>query len=214
MTDGEKAAYLAAFIDGEGHIGLSVIKKTGCFTREITCNNTDKALIDAVAQMFRDLNFSIAMYHMNRNFPNQPQWKIRLGANKATFERFLRIIPLQCPRKVTVLKQLIDSYRNPAAVRDQRRNGVEKACAQCGELYYRPPSVRGQFCSKACSEKASVRRISKVCQVCGKHYEVIQAKKLSKYCSLVCSGKAQSERLSLMGRLTIANARAHRQPPK
>ncbi len=179
------------------------------FTREISCCNTDKALIDCVAGFFRDLNFSISVYFRQRQFPEKNQWTVRLSARKSTFEQFRDLIPIQSPRKKTVLDDIINSYRDTVAMMETRRKGRELTCASCSAKFYRPPSQEAQFCSNDCAKEATKRRTSKVCETCGTHYEVTLARKKSRYCSLSCAGKAQKERLSTLGKATIANARAH-----
>lgn len=210
MTDGEKAAYIAAFIDGEGHIGLSRIKKTGYYTREITTINTDKALIDAFVAMCQSLGFPTSVYFVERQPPEKDIWRVRLAGSREVYERFEQLIPLQAPRKKTRLRQLIESYEDRDALTLRRRKGDEIACAHCHMKFYESPSLKARFCSVPCAQAASYRRVTKICETCQTPFEVIRAKAKSKFCSLSCSGKAQARRLSELGKRTIVDARRAR----
>ena len=207
MTDGEKAAWIAAFVDGEGCIALSRVKKTGYYIREIVVVNTDKFLIDAYVRMCTDLGFPTCMYFKTRAPPEKDVWTVRLSASKQVFEKFYQLIPLQTPRKKARIRDLIDSYADPDALTSKRRKGEEIKCAQCGAMFYESPSLKARFCSKSCAQMAGRRRVTKICEICQTPFEVIRARAKSRFCSLSCSGKSQAQRLSELGKRTIADAR-------
>lgn len=210
MTFEMKAAYLAAFIDGEEHVGLSRVKKTGYYTREISFNNTDKALFDAVVKICQDLGFPVSVYFYPRQLPDHDQWKARLSGTKVMFERFEQMIPLQAPRKRIRLRDIIESYADRDALTTRLRLGEDIICAQCGKRFYAPPSQRARFCSKECNNLGQMKRVTKICETCGTSFTVIKARSQAKFCSLTCSGKAQAARLSELGKRTIADARSAR----
>jgi hypothetical protein len=204
------AAYLAAFIDGEGHIGLHLQKTTGFYTREIQFCNTDKALFDAVCQICRDLGFPIATYFVSRKPPWHDVWKARISGSKAVYERFLKMIPLQSPRKVQRLKELIASYQDRAALDEALRKGERVTCANCHAVFYAAPSFHAIFCSRECHNAHRQRRVTKICETCGISFAVIKSQSRRRFCSLECAGRAQSDRLAELGRRTIVKARAAR----
>jgi hypothetical protein len=210
ITDTEKAAYLAAFIDGEGHIGLHLQKTTGHYTREIEFNNTDKLLFDAVCQICRDLGFPVATYFIARSLPDHDVWKARVSGRKAVYERFLDMIPLQSPRKVQKLKEVISSYQDRAALDEALRSGNRITCANCKTTFYVPPSSHAVFCSSECHNIHRQRRVTKICEICSVPFEVMKSRSRRRFCSLECAGKAQSDRLAELGKRTIAKARAAR----
>jgi len=210
VTDGEKAAYLAAFVDGEGCISAAKIKKTGHYVREIVVVNTDKSLIDAVINICRDLELPTGVYFVKRKPPNNDIWRIRISGGKEVFYRFQQIIPLQSERKKDRLRDLILSYEDRDELTRKRRTGREILCPTCKKMFYESPSLKAQFCSTACAAEGRKRRTTKVCQTCGTSFDVIKAKSKAKFCSLSCSGKAQAQRLSELGKRTIADARRER----
>jgi len=42
-----------------------------------------------------------------------------------------------------------------------KKEGTNSVCQECGAIYYKPPSGRGKFCSRACTHKSLSRNYSK-----------------------------------------------------
>ena len=83
---------------------------------------------------------------------------------------------------------------------------MDKACAECGKVFRRKPShwAKAVYCSYPCMAAAYSRRLSgranpnfkdagtHVCLWCGKAFK--RYNKASKYCSRVCTGRANAVR--------------------
>lgn len=192
MTQGEKAAYLAAFVDGEGHIGLHTAHGRGgkYQSREICVTNTDKSLVDFVAQISRDLGFAptTQFFAAPANKSHWAgKWVVRIATSKKYFELFAAIIPLQSLRKIEILRKILKSYFPSTSKK------VNMICHQCGKSFRRSPSmakrpVEKRFCSAACKDKGAEKIITMDCLQCGKpfsgHGVHMRARK---YCSKPCA---------------------------
>lgn len=82
-------------------------------------------------------------------------------------------------------------------------NNVECNCAQCGKkmTIYRNKyekvlsgELKHIYCSKECTTKAQTKKMTKVCEYCGKEYEIENAfKDVQKFCSRECYENHRSE---------------------
>lgn len=171
-------------------------KKTGFYTREITFNNTDQSLFDAMVGFCRDLGFPVGTYFTKRSLPCRDIWNARVSANRSVYERFQQLIPLQSSRKRQALQEIIDSYVDRDALTAKRRKGEETTCHTCDKQFYAPPSQRTKFCSMDCAAIGRITRRTKICEVCSKQFEVIKARSLSRFCSIPCFAQARILKLS------------------
>jgi hypothetical protein len=82
-----------------------------------------------------------------------------------------------------------------------KKNGNTKKtltkCLYCGKDFETRASVflhgRGKYCSKECSNKAKIKKIEKICEVCGKVFDVIPFYADQKTCSKECRSRWISE---------------------
>ena len=65
MNHDQMRGYLAAFIDGEGHINYSLTRR-GRPTKAIAFTNTDKQLFDRVVNIAADLGLPFRTYFRKR----------------------------------------------------------------------------------------------------------------------------------------------------
>lgn len=70
----------------------------------------------------------------------------------------------------------------------KKRVPMIKKCAYCDKEFAVPPCREyRKYCSAACSANGRKKRIPKICQACGKDFEVVPAfKDTAKYCSVEC----------------------------
>lgn len=202
----QKLAYLAAFIDGEGHVGLHRTKK-GHWTRHISFCNTDEALFDAVVQMARDLGFKVSV-QTKKPVASKPHWAMSkiayLARDRDSIERLAAVLPLQSPKKRETLQAMLQSWTDIKQAGIDRRLGDEVPCESCGKPVYSCRAIRsrggGRFCSTECRGYAQRKRKRVACETCGKEYEVHAASK-SRFCSLRCFGLSKADRMRSMAKL-------------
>lgn len=200
LTYEQKAAYLAAFIDGEGHIGCRKrVSNDRFFYRTICFVNTDKELFDNVVQICIDLGFTVRTYFdKSENEKWSDKWICYIRSNRKNFELFNRIIPLLAPRKKEAALLLLSSYVSPEESAQKRRTGKVAKCETCGKEFYvcKANGNRGygKFCSIECRGLSQRKRVSKICQTCGNSYDVIEVNApKSKFCSKKCIVKSPEE---------------------
>jgi len=202
----QKAAYVAAFLDGEGHVGCHRTAK-GFWTRSVSFSNTDVGLIAKMTGFLSDLGIPSRVHFREQSKVN-PKWAdcqvIYIAATRENFERFLRLIPIQCDRKRDMLDFIVNhSYASPEAKRDLRRNGAEVPCAGCGKAVYRSQAFLRRsaetFCSNVCKAQARVSRVMKSCETCEAPFQANAARRESaRFCSLRCFGLSKADRLRAM----------------
>jgi len=64
-------------------------------------------------------------------------------------------------------------------------------CKQCGKIFkdYKSKRInKNIFCSYDCYHKSRITRISKICLICGKEFEVPKSRVDAKHCSKKCDG--------------------------
>jgi len=69
------------------------------------------------------------------------------------------------------------------------KKGDHINCRNCGtEVYRMPNEIKRdkQYCSIACKSQASITRVQKICEFCGKDFEVFQSLKHQRFCSRKC----------------------------
>ena len=64
---------------------------------------------------------------------------------------------------------------------------ISRICRQCHKSFQTYPSYDSKFCGNGCYGMNQRRRVPKVCQTCGKEFEVSQSRKdAGKFCSAAC----------------------------
>lgn len=83
-----------------------------------------------------------------------------------------------------------------------RRNGVKKACEQCGKTFVaRHQQVvlgQGRFCSHKCAGLAAREPVERICKFCGKSFFTVPAmikRGRGTYCSRRCQGDDLTQRV-------------------
>lgn len=114
-SDEAAAYYLAALIDGEGHVAHRVYPSGP--VRHIDIVNTDRALIEAAQAACDKLGLKWARYDRDRDGDaitpeRKHQWNLRI-ARRESLERAAEILPLKAPAKRDRLLALIQSYPDP-----------------------------------------------------------------------------------------------------
>lgn len=195
LSDAEAAAYVAAFIDGEGHVCCRKTK-LGFWTRHVSFCNTDKQLLDRVVELFSQLGFEPTVYASKP--PKNPKWSKRwtvyVARDRPALERFSRLIPIQSERKKDALSQALANYADQSLAHAARRNGREIPCQQCGKpSYYSQAAIDRTgtyFCSVECRGKSQRNRRTVCCEVCGQSLDVaaVRSQKI-RFCSRTCDAK-------------------------
>jgi LAGLIDADG DNA endonuclease family protein len=115
-TAKQKAAYVAAFIDGEGwvrfgHDAGGPLVPTR-FARQIGFTNTDRALFEMVLKFAADLGLKFSdSTIISANPKHSTRYNAILIGGAAAFRRFAKVIPLLHGPKRARLAQILASYR-------------------------------------------------------------------------------------------------------
>ena len=146
MTPEQKAAYVAGFIDGEGHIGCHPTGR-GHWTRCVSFCNTDPILVRTVCAFLTDLgiptrsHFSVAT---KKGWADR--WTVYVNGSQDNYKLFRDIIPIQSPGKIAALNKIIeDSYADMAAVNAKRRIRVDCTCEVCKTTFHTSPALFLKF---------------------------------------------------------------------
>jgi hypothetical protein len=218
MTDEQAAAYIAGFMDGEGHIGCHKMA-SGHWTRSISFCNTDPTLVGRMAELLKQLGFSVRVQH--DRFENEKwseRWTTYIAGGRPSFERFRRLIPIQAPAKIAALDKILSTYVPAEQVHAAKRNGETLPCETCGKPVYACKVIRarggGRFCSIDCRGLSQRKQVAKNCEICGTEYSVIQAyAPKSRFCSRRCTAehqrRTQSDKLRSQAKAAAA-ARWHK----
>lgn len=145
-TVDQKAAYLAAFIDGEGWVrfGRDVCRGTH-LARQIGFTNTDRALFEFVVEIAADLGLVFATKTIvPHNLKHSTRHNAVLIGGEKAFRKFSDIVPLRHGGKRGRLASMLASYkynedgsvaRGAAAASPEMRNyTLAKARAARGKL--------------------------------------------------------------------------------
>lgn len=208
MNDAEAAAYLAAFIDGEGHINFCMTSRNRS-TKAIAFTNTNKQLFDRVVALATQLNLHFRVYHRGRQRPHwSDTWVAYLRGGRQAFDRFHQIIPLQCAKKKQTLRDMVNSYCSQKQLDEiisRRRTSVLCKCKVCNKEFHAFPADlkrnHGKYCSRECGYKGRAKRIEKVCQTCGSNYLVNPAREASRFCSQRCQGLSRADKMRSMAKM-------------
>lgn len=114
MTRAEAAAYLAAMIDGEGHIGLHVYHKNkgtsrSVIHRRLAISNTDVDIILACVECFGILEIDCwvtTSRHASRQ--NLACYTVNVSHHEG-FERMAEL-PIRSTKKQNALREILESY--------------------------------------------------------------------------------------------------------
>ena len=205
LSTAEKAAYLAAFVDGEGHIGCHRNKRGTA--RVISVCNTDPDLIAAVVQICKDLGFDPTTQFRE---PEKPGWlpktTILIATNRTAYQQFSDLIPIASGRKQAALADILASYLTKEEIAEHKRNGFSTPCETCGKPVYGTPAVRNRggarFCGRTCFGLTTRNRTECQCEHCGKIFTIIKAREgRARFCSRSCQGKAQGARLATQAKM-------------
>lgn len=200
----EKRAYIAAFIDGEGHIGNHLCAN-GHYSRSIGFCNTDKSLVDVMEEFLNDCGFPIRKsFDTPKNGKWSARWTVYISGGKKYFELFENTIPIQSERKKQTLRNMIEEYSKAKELLHKKKAEKMLPCQFCKILFYTSASLikrgGGKFCSKKCNALAKQKRSARVCQICSKVYTVLTSSK-SKFCSMSCAGKNKADRVASMSQM-------------
>lgn len=207
-TREEKLAYIAAFIDGEGHIGNHLCAQ-GNRVRSIAFCNTDKGLIDFMIKILNECDFPTrTTYNKPLREDWSPRWTVYIAGGEKSFRLFSETVPIQSFKKRRALLEGLSEYERVRDFRRSKKLAKLMSCQVCGESF---PSCRswkarghGRFCSVTCRGLSQRKRIAKVCVMCRKNYETIPARSSSKFCSKSCHGKSKSERMASLASVAAA----------
>lgn len=105
MTKTQAAAYLAAMIDGEGHVRVHQ-------NRSVSVANTDPDLIEAVEECCEllGLRHSTQRGSYRRSGNRKPIWEVRM-VGKDTLLKIRHVVPLRATRKLAALEDAIAAYK-------------------------------------------------------------------------------------------------------
>jgi len=108
--------YLAALIDGEGHVGKRKHKgKKQGFTREVRITNTDASIVRAAEEALTVLGVAFKTYTRSDRaerenvFGSKPLHDV-VVSHKDGMDVILAEVPLQCEYKLERLKESLGSY--------------------------------------------------------------------------------------------------------
>lgn len=74
---------------------------------------------------------------------------------------------------------------------------TNKKCLFCSKSFESAKWLNKDYCSRKCADEAKKKRIIKICEICGKEYEVQTYRvKISKYCSTKCRNEGVSKNLT------------------
>lgn len=216
MNEDQAKAYLAAFIDGEGHIGCHGTSR-GRMTKTVEFSNTDKQLFDRVVDIAASLGLPFRVYYRKSTRPKwSDKWVAYLAGGRPAFEKFQALIPLQATRKCEELDRLVKSYIDPEVIYAARRTCITLACAECGNPFSAFPADiarrRVRFCSTKCRGLGARNRVQKICLTCAGNFDVNQFRsKTAKFCSPRCAGLQNADRLR---KQATAASHSRRKKPK
>jgi hypothetical protein len=203
MNHSEACSYIAAFIDGEGHIGCHITARHR-HGRTIEFSNTDKQLFDRVIEITKiiGLDFLIA-FRASAKPGWADRWSARLAGGRSSYEKFRDIIPIQAERKKKALDELIDSYVENDRLEEiygARRTSLRVDCPQCAKPFLAFPADikrnRKCYCSRECYAVARSTKATKVCLTCKAKFHVSKYREeTARFCSQRCSGISRSEEM-------------------
>lgn len=133
MTKAQAAAYLAAMIDGEGHIRVHT-------NRSASVANTEWDLIEATVECCEllGLHYKVQKGSYRHNGNRKPVWEVRM-AGKNTLEAIQSVVPMRSKRKKLALAEAIAAYkylpRPPREWLEQKYHGEGLSLQQVAEAW-------------------------------------------------------------------------------
>lgn len=198
MTPKEHAAYIAAFIDGEGHIGNHPMK-CGSRSKSISFCNTEKALIDAMLESFNVLGIKTRIHYAEPAKKHwSPRWTVYVAGGEQSFAKFAELVPLRSEKKKLALQNLLQDYENVRNSKLQKKQANVEYCEQCNKPFYTTKSFKnrggGRFCSVKCRGLSQRSRVTLSCKVCSTLFEVNKSRAdKAQFCSQSCFGKSKAD---------------------
>lgn len=199
LTYEQKLAYIAAFIDGEGHVGFHTATK-GNLIRSISFCNTDKSLVDIMTQYLHDCGFETYFGFTKATKPKyHDRWTVYVAGGTEAIRRFASLIPLQSIRKQETMRMIVESYDARVQLLADRKKPNCK-CKVCGVEFYRLQVFidrgGGELCSTECAGKSRSKSLIEIeCKGCKSIFKA-KAHHKRTYCSASCYEDASKERMA------------------
>lgn len=105
MNERDAAAYLAAMIDGEGHVSSK--------SKSIRISNTEFELIEAIIESCVALDLHYAVNGPKSIRSGKSVWEVNISS-RSTLERVRDLVPIRSSRKKSALVDAIGSFKYKA----------------------------------------------------------------------------------------------------
>lgn len=123
MNSDQARFYLAAMIDGEGHVEC-LLGKNGYWYRRVSVANTDLALIQAVAECCELVGVDYTIRQQKRREERfHPLLVLRI-AGIGNLKILLDCVPLRSPKKLRALQLAVATAKKPHLTSRQRKEIV------------------------------------------------------------------------------------------
>lgn len=123
MNPDQARFYLAAMIDGEGHVDCTQSKR-GFWNRKIIIANTDMALIEATAECCDLIGIDYNISVRERKSPRHLPCLHLVICGASNFRTVLKHVPLRSPKKLADLQRGIETVRNRHYLNKQEQRRV------------------------------------------------------------------------------------------
>jgi hypothetical protein len=131
MTKAQAAAYLAAMIDGEGHVRVHK-------NRSVGVSNTEWDIIEAVAECCELLGLRYRVAELKRRPPRRQGWEVFING-KDSLERIRDDVPIRSGRKAAAVIEAVAAYtqlpRPPREWLEQKYTVEGLSLQQCAEAW-------------------------------------------------------------------------------
>ena len=75
------------------------------------------------------------------------------------------------------------------------RRKSEVACRTCGKMFYPRSGNKGIYCSVKCHNTGQTKRTKRLCEVCGREFDVKPSQADKRFCSQECHGRVNWQRV-------------------
>lgn len=117
------AAWLGAFIDGEGTVQARLIGNRKAWVRNVQIANQDEALIRVAVRCCKVLGIDYGVYPRRTNGFSQAEILILCIMRRRSFEILYEQVPISSLKKRQALRTIIKSYRQDEPYRSPRKKG-------------------------------------------------------------------------------------------